>query len=77
MIKIPQPPTHRCPTCRHMRSHQPNIPCLGCQQNPPMFRGGQGRSSKSIEGTGEFLVGLINAVILSIILFGLLLVCCT
>lgn len=42
-----------------------------------MFRGGQGRSSKSIEGTGEFLVGLINAVILSIILFGLLLVCCT
>ena len=73
MIKTP--PSHCCPICAFMRSQQQGVPCKSCQKNPPLFRGGQGRSSESIEDTGKFLLGLANAAILSVIIVLLLALC--
>ena len=60
---------HPCPICRSITTDVQGVVCRHCRANPPAFRGGQGRSAKDIEDTGNGSIGIVITTLLSAIVW--------
>lgn len=55
----------RCKVCRQYTAYRACTPCLHCQKNPPLFHGGQGRSSHDIESDG-LIAGMLMSTFITL-----------